>query len=338
MIIDMKVNASADEINFVCEKMGQYGYKPHVVRRGPNIRIGALGFSKNYGNLESLNGAPGVARLVRTEAYKLVGRDLNPEKTVVRVRDLEIGGEEFIVMAGPCSVETRDQLMETAQAVKGAGAQLLRGGAYKPRTSPYEFQGLEIDGLRMLAEAGRRTGLKVVTETVTAEDVDVVAKYADILQVGARNMQNFALLKKLGRADRPVLLKRGMSSTIKELLLSAEYIASYGNSQIVLCERGIRTFESSTRNTLDLAGVAMLRELTHLPIIVDPSHGTGRRSLIRPASKAAVAVGADGLIIEVHRRPDEAWSDGDQSMSPPEFTDLMDDLRRYVPLEARWLN
>jgi 3-deoxy-7-phosphoheptulonate synthase len=272
------------------------------------------------------------------QPYKIVSRELKSQKTVIRVGDLEVGGSEFIVMAGPCSVETREQLMETAQAVKRAGAQVLRGGAYKPRTSPYDFQGLEVEGLKLLAEARSRTGLQIVTEVVSAEDTEVVAEYADILQVGARNMQNFALLKRLGGAGRPVLLKRGMSSTIKELLLSAEYIASHGNNQIILCERGIRTFETSTRNTLDLAAVPLLNELSHLPVVVDPSHGTGRRSLIRPASKAAVAVGADGLIIEVHPRPHEAWSDGPQSLTPSDFAEIMAELRSYVKLESRYLN
>ena len=241
-------------------------------------------------------------------------------------------------MAGPCSVETREQLMETAEAVKKAGAQVLRGGAYKPRTSPYDFQGLEVEGLKLLAEARERTGLKIVTEVVTTEDTDIVAEYSDILQVGARNMQNFALLKRLGKVRKPVLLKRGMSSTIKELLLSAEYIATHGNDQVILCERGIRTFETATRNTLDLAAVPLLNELSHLPVVVDPSHGTGRRSLVQPMAKAAIAIGADGLIIEVHPRPQEAWSDGPQSLTLPMFADVMNDLRRYVALESKYIN
>jgi 3-deoxy-7-phosphoheptulonate synthase len=241
-------------------------------------------------------------------------------------------------MAGPCSVETHDQLMETADAVKKSGAHLLRGGAYKPRTSPYDFQGLEVEGLKLLAEARDRTGLKIVTEVVTTEDTDIVADYADVLQVGARNMQNFALLKRLGQVKRPVLLKRGMSSTIKELLLSAEYIASHGNDQIILCERGIRTFETATRNTLDLAAVPLLNELSHLPIVVDPSHATGRRSLVSPMAKAAIAAGADGVIIEVHPRPQEAWSDGPQSLTPAMFAELMEELGKYVSLESRYIS
>ena len=272
------------------------------------------------------------------QPYKVVGRELQQAKTIVRVGDLEIGGPRFVIMAGPCSVETREQLMETAEGVKAAGAQVLRGGAYKPRTSPYDFQGLEVEGLKLLAEARERTGLKIITEVVTTEDTEVVAEYADILQVGARNMQNFALLKRLGRVTKPVLLKRGMSSTIKQLLLSAEYIVTHGNDQVMLCERGIRTFETATRNTLDLAAVPLLNELSHLPVVVDPSHATGKRSLVRPAAKAAVAIGADGLIIEVHPRPHEAWSDGPQSVTPQMFAEIMEDVRRYVAMESRYVN
>ncbi|HET9533203.1 MAG TPA: 3-deoxy-7-phosphoheptulonate synthase [Blastocatellia bacterium] len=339
MIIAMKSDATEEQIDQVCESIRSYGYTPHLIRGEERVVIGAVGRGDNKDHLQSLRSSPGVADVVPIlQPYKIVSRELKPQKTVVRVGDLEVGGSEFIVMAGPCSVETRDQLMETAEAVKRAGAQVLRGGAYKPRTSPYDFQGLEVEGLKLLAEARRRTGLKIVTEVVSAEDTEIVAEYADILQVGARNMQNFALLKRLGGAGRPVLLKRGMSSTIKEMLLSAEYIASHGNDQVILCERGIRTFETSTRNTLDLAAVPVLNELSHLPVIVDPSHGTGRRSLIRPASKAAVAIGADGLIIEVHPRPHEAWSDGAQSLTPTEFAAVMADLRNYVRLESRYLN
>lgn len=270
--------------------------------------------------------------------HLLVSRDIKRESTVVTVGDLEIGASLFVIMAGPCSVETPEQLFETACAVKGAGAHVLRGGAYKPRTSPYDFQGLGHEGLKLLADARELTGLKIVTEILSPEDVDLVSRYADILQVGARNMQNFALLKRLGTACRPVLLKRGMSSTIHELLLAAEYIASHGNDQIVLCERGIRTFEPATRNTLDLAAVAVLKEMTHLPVIVDPSHGTGRRSLVRPMAKAAIASGADGLLVEVHPRPEEAWSDGPQSLTPLDFAEMVRELHGYAKLESRTLN
>jgi 3-deoxy-7-phosphoheptulonate synthase len=339
MIIAMKSDATEEQINEVCESIRRYGYKPHVIRGEERVVIGAVGHGDNKDHLQNLRSVPGVADVVPIlQPYKIVSRELKPQKTVVRVGDLEVGGAQFIVMAGPCSVETRDQLLETADAVKKAGAQFLRGGAYKPRTSPYDFQGLEVEGLKLLAEARERTGLKIVTEVVTTEDTDVVAEYADVLQVGARNMQNFALLKRLGQVKRPVLLKRGMSSTIKELLLSAEYIASHGNDQIILCERGIRTFETATRNTLDLAAVPLLNELSHLPVIVDPSHATGRRSLVQPAAKAAMVIGADGLIIEVHPRPQEAWSDGPQSLTPAMFTELMEDLGRYVGLESRYIS
>jgi 3-deoxy-7-phosphoheptulonate synthase len=269
------------------------------------------------------------------QPYKLVSLETKQERTKIRLGDFELGGAELVVIAGPCAVESREQLMEASEAVMRAGARMLRGGAFKPRTSPYDFQGLKEDGLKLLAEARERTGLRIVTETVTAEDVDLVAEYADILQVGARNMQNFALLKKLGCANRPVLLKRGMSATLKEFLLSAEYIASSGNEQIILCERGIRTFETATRNTLDLTAIPVLKRLTHLPVMVDPSHGTGRRDLIRAASKAAVAIGADGLMIEVHPRPDKALCDGEQSILPAQFAELMVELRAYAGLESR---
>jgi 3-deoxy-7-phosphoheptulonate synthase len=339
MIIAMKSDATEEQIKEVCDSIIRYGYKPHVIQGEERVVIGAIGHGDNKDHLQNLRSEPGVADVVPIlQPYKIVSRELKPQKTVVRAGELEIGGSQFIVMAGPCSVETREQLMETAEAVKQAGAQVLRGGAYKPRTSPYDFQGLEVEGLKLLAEARERTGLKIVTEVVTTEDTEVVAEYADILQVGARNMQNFALLKRLGRVGRPVLLKRGMSSTIKELLLSAEYIASHGNDQIILCERGIRTFETATRNTLDLAAVPVLNELSHLPVIVDPSHGTGRRSLIRPLAKAAIAIGADGLIIEAHPRPQEAWSDGPQSLTLPMFADLMSELDKYVRMESKYIN
>ncbi|HMG36875.1 MAG TPA: 3-deoxy-7-phosphoheptulonate synthase [Blastocatellia bacterium] len=339
MIIAMKSTATEAEIEEVCDTIRRYGYKPHLIRGEERVVIGAVGHGDNKDHLQSLKSAPGVEDVVPIlQPYKIVSRELKPTKTVVHVGDLEIGSAQFVVMAGPCSVETRDQLMETADAVKKAGAQVLRGGAYKPRTSPYDFQGLEVEGLKLLAEARERTGLKVVTEVVTTEDTDLVAEYADILQVGARNMQNFALLKRLGKIGRPVLLKRGMSSTIKELLLSAEYIATHGNDQVILCERGIRTFETMTRNTLDLAAVPLLNELSHLPVVVDPSHGTGRRTLIKPTAKGAVAVGADGLIIEVHPRPQEAWSDGPQSLTPEMFSEIMNELRPYIEIGDRRLN
>ena len=269
--------------------------------------------------------------------HRIVSREARPESTRVRVGAVEVGGTEFVVAAGPCAVESREQVLETAHAVAGAGARILRGGAYKPRTSPYAFQGLGEEGLELLADAGRAAGLPTVTEVMTAEDVPLVARWADALQVGARNVQNFALLKALGAAGKPVLLKRGMSTTVDELLHSAEYVAAHGNPNVILCERGIRTFETATRNTLDLNAVAVLKERTHLPVLVDPSHGTGRRDLVAALSKAAAAVGADGIIVEVHPRPEEALSDGPQSLRPEQFADLMRDLAGHVAVEGRTL-
>ena len=269
--------------------------------------------------------------------YPLVARNGRAETTRVRVGGVEIGGEEFVVAAGPCAVETQEQIRATARAVALSGARLLRGGAFKPRTSPYSFQGLGQEGLRLLAAAGRESGLPVVTEVLSAEDVPLVARHADVLQVGARNMQNFALLKALGTAGRPVLLKRGLSATVEEFLLAAEYVVCHGNPDVVLCERGIRTFETATRNTLDLNAVAWLKTATHLPVIVDPSHGTGLRHLVLPLSKASVAAGADGLIVEVHPSPAVSLSDGGQSLTPEDFSGFMGELGRCVPFEGRTL-
>jgi 3-deoxy-7-phosphoheptulonate synthase len=283
--------------------------------------------------LESLEAMPGVEGAVRISApYKFVSREFRKEQTVVRVNGTEIGGNEFVVMAGPCSVESETQIMEAAEGVVAAGAKLLRGGAFKPRSSPYDFQGLEIEGLKLLRKAKEATGLSIITEVMSDRDIPLVAEYADILQIGARNMQNFSLLKGLGHCGRPILLKRGMSSTIKELLMSAEYVVAHGNSEVLLCERGIRTFETATRNTCDIAAVALLKELTHLPVIVDPSHATGKRSLVPALSRAAVAIGADGLLVEVHPWPEKAMSDGAQSLHIPEFRKMMQELRPYIAL------
>jgi 3-deoxy-7-phosphoheptulonate synthase len=267
--------------------------------------------------------------------YKLVHRPENSGGTIVRVGNVEIGGGEFVVAAGPCAIESREQILETAALVTAAGARLLRGGAFKPRTSPYSFQGLGLKGLELLEEAGVATDTPTVTEVLTPEDIPAVAQSADALQVGARNMQNFALLKALGSAEKPVLLKRGLSSTIEEFLLAAEYIIAHGNPNVVLCERGIRTFETATRNTLDLGAVALLKNITHLPVFVDPSHGTGRRELVAPMARAAAAAGADGLIIEVHPNPDQALCDGPQSLTPPQFAGLMSSLRALLPALGR---
>ena len=270
---------------------------------------------------------PPVILVKHAQPFRLASRESHPESTIVTAGAVSIGTGALAVMAGPCSIESRQQIRETARRVKAAGADMLRGGAYKPRTSPYDFQGLGRKALEWLAEAGRESGLPVVTEVLSPEDVDLVAEYADLLQVGARNMQNYALLRRLATATKPVLLKRGPSATIQEWLLAAEYLLSGGNLQVVLCERGIRTFETATRNTLDLAGVALVKQLTHLPVIVDPSHGTGKRALVAPASRAAAAVGADGLLIEVHPCPGRALSDGEQSLHPAEFAQLMGTLR-----------
>jgi len=288
--------------------------------------------------LESLEATPGVERAMRISApYKFVSKEFRKGRSVIKVNGCEIGGGEFVMMAGPCSVESEKQIMETAEGVAAAGARILRGGAFKPRTSPYDFQGMELEGLKLLRKAKQRTGLGIITEIMSDRDVEMVAEYTDCMQVGARNMQNFALLKSLGGCGRPVLLKRGMSSTIKELLMSAEYIVAHGNPNVILCERGIRTFETATRNTCDIAAVPVLNELTHLPVILDPSHATGKRSLIPALSRAAVAIGADGLIVEVHPCPEKAFSDGAQSLTLADFARMMSELKPYIRLwkEAR---
>ncbi len=329
MIIVMKPGATKAEFNHVIERIKEYGFQAHPIVGTERTVIGCVGDERGKTQLQSLEVAPGVESVMPIlKPFKLASKEMRKERTVVRVGKYSIGAAQFVVMAGPCSVETREQILKSAEVVKKAGAQILRGGAFKPRTSPYSFQGLEEEGLKLLAEAREKTGMPFVTEVITPTDVALVANYADMLQIGARNMQNFALLKEVGRIKKPVLLKRGMSNTVKELLMSAEYIMSQGNYDVVLCERGIRTFEDYTRNTCDLSAVPALKELSHLPVIVDPSHGTGVRSLIAPLSKAAVAVGADGLIIEVHPNPEEAYSDGAQSLMPKQFEKLMDEVRK----------
>jgi 3-deoxy-7-phosphoheptulonate synthase len=333
MIISMRLHATQEEIDAVCQQITDYGYRVHTIQGDERCVIGAVGIGDVTACLESLQGMPGVETAVRISApYKFVSREFQPEKSAIRINGTVVGGGEFVVMAGPCSVESERQIMETAEAVAEAGAQILRGGAFKPRTSPYDFQGLEEEGLKLLRKAKERTGLDIVTEVMSDSDVALVAEYADILQIGARNMQNFALLKALGRAGRTVLLKRGMSSTLKELLMSAEYIVAHGNPNVILCERGIRTFETATRNTCDVAAVPVLNELTHLPVIVDPSHATGKRSLVPPLTRAAAAIGADGVIVEVHPQPEKAVSDGAQSLTLPQFRKMMADLQPYIQL------
>src|SRR5580765_3080869 len=283
--------------------------------------------------IESLEAMPQVEKAVRISApYKFVSKEFRREKTEIKVAGATIGGDEFVVMAGPCSVESEKQILESAEIVAKNGAKLLRGGAFKPRTSPYDFQGLEEEGLKLLAKARKITGLAIVTEVMSDRDVDLVAEYADVLQIGARNMQNFMLLKALGKCGRPILLKRGLSSTVKELLMSAEYIVAHGNPDVMLCERGIRTFETVTRNTCDIVAVAVLNETTHLPVILDPSHATGKRSLVPPLARAAVAIGADGIIVEVHPQPEKAISDGAQSLNPTQWANMMQDLQPYIAL------
>jgi 3-deoxy-7-phosphoheptulonate synthase len=329
----MRLHATKEEIEAVTQRIQDFGYKVHSIQGDERVVIAAVGVGDVTACLESLEAMPGVENAVRISApYKFVSKEFQSRRTRIAVNGLEIGGDDFVVMAGPCSVESEKQIMETAEAVAGAGARILRGGAFKPRTSPYEFQGLEVEGLKLLRKAKEQTGLAIITEIMTDSDIEVVAEYADLFQVGARNMQNFALLKSLGRVKRPVLLKRGMSSTIRELLMSAEYIVAHGNPNVVLCERGIRTFETATRNTCDVAAVAVLNELTHLPVILDPSHATGKRSLVPPLARAAVAIGADGLLVEVHPCPEKAFSDGAQSLTIPQFRAMMEDLKPYIRL------
>jgi 3-deoxy-7-phosphoheptulonate synthase len=333
MIISMKLHASKEEVAQVRARIEEFGYKVHSIEGEERVVIGAVGVGDVTQCLESIEAMPCVERAVRISApYKFVSREFRPTKTEIKVRGATIGGSEFVVMAGPCSVENERQILESAEIVARAGAKLLRGGAFKPRTSPYDFQGLEVEGLKLLDKARKATGLGIITEVMSDRDVDLVADYADILQIGARNMQNFALLKTLGKCGRPVLLKRGMSSTVKELLMSAEYVVAHGNPNVILCERGIRTFETVTRNTCDIAAIAALNELTHLPVILDPSHATGKRSLVPALSRAGVAIGADGLIVEMHPNPEKAMSDGAQSLDPMQFAKMMADLAPYIEL------
>ena len=327
MLIVMHKDATAAQIQAVADKIRELGLTPHTI---PGSQRTAIGITGNQGPVptELFEPLPGVAQAIPvSQPFKLVSAEVKPERTVLDIGGATIGGETLAVMAGPCSVESEAQILACARVAKKAGAQFLRGGAFKPRTSPYDFQGLKEDGLKLLAQAREETGLKVVTEVMSPGSVDLVARYADMLQIGARNMQNFTLLEAVGEAKRPVLLKRGLSATIKELLMAAEYIASRGNYQIVLCERGIRTFETMTRNTLDLGAVTVLKHLSHLPVIVDPSHGIGLRYGVIPLARAGIAVGADGLMIEIHPEPEHARSDGPQSLTLPMFEDLMEQVR-----------
>ena len=334
MVVVMQERASEAEIQAVIAQLIEMGFDVHRSTGSSRTVIGAVG--NGNGDPQLLEVQPGVHEVLRiTEPYKLASRTFKPDNTVVAVGDVRIGGDEVIVMAGPCSAESEEQVETTAAAVKRAGAKVLRGGAFKPRSSPYSFQGLGEAGLRMLRSAADRHGLKLVTEVMEIGQIEMIERYGDILQVGARNMQNFSLLRELGHSRKPVMLKRGISATIEEWLLSAEYVLAGGNTDVMLCERGIRTFESYTRNTLDISAIPVVQKLSHLPILVDPSHGTGRRDKVAPMARAAVAGGADGLLIEVHCDPDHARSDGAQSMFPAQFERLMAELRIIAPAIGR---
>ena len=339
MIIVMKKGASKNQLADVKQRIKDLGYKPHVIHGETRNVVGAVGDERGKSVLQSIESMPGVENVVPIlKPYKLASKEIKLERTAVEIAPgITVGGDQLIVMAGPCSVESEAQILETARAVKAAGAKALRGGAFKPRSSPYSFQGMEEDGLRLLAMARAETGLPIVTEVVNPRDVDLVAKYADVMQVGARNTQNFALLKMLGKLDKPVLLKRGMATTIQEFLMSAEYILSEGNQRVILCERGIRTFETATRNTLDISAIPVLQEQTHLPIIIDPSHATGHASLVPSMCYASVAAGCDGLIVEVHPHPETAASDGPQSLRPAEFQEMMVKLAEFAKVAGKKL-
>jgi 3-deoxy-7-phosphoheptulonate synthase len=326
MIIVMKQGATQAQVTNVTARIEQWGCQAHISEGEERTIIGIIGNGRplDRAPIERLSGVERTVPILRP--FKLASRDFHPKDTVIDLNGVSIGGDQIVVMAGPCAVESREQLLETARVVKAAGAKVLRGGAYKPRTSPYSFQGLGEEGLKLLAEAREETGLLIVTEVMEPDLVPLVSSYADILQIGARSMQNYALLHAVGEAQKPVMLKRGMMSTMEELLMSAEYILSHGNNRVMLCERGIRTFEPYTRNTLDVSAVPMLKQLSHLPVIADPSHGTGKWELVEPVTRAAVAAGADGILIEVHPHPAEAMSDGAQSLKPERFATLMSHL------------
>jgi 3-deoxy-7-phosphoheptulonate synthase len=339
MIIVMQAGATKRERDDVIRKIKELGYKPHVIHGTTRDVIGAVGDERGKVVLQSIELMEGVENVVPIlKPYKLASREVKKETSLIKISDtVTIGGKDIIVIAGPCAVESEEQIIEVATAVKEAGAKMLRGGAFKPRTSPYAFQGMKEEGLRLLAKAREVTGLPIITEVVNPETAELVAEYADILQIGTRNSQNFELLKKLGQIKKLVLLKRGMSMTIQELLMSAEYILSEGNQSVILCERGIRTFETATRNTLDLSAIPVLKQKTHLPVVVDPSHATGNYQYVAPMSFAAVAAGADGLIVEVHPDPEHASSDGPQSLKPENFAAMMAKLRQFAEVSERSL-
>ncbi len=339
-IIVLKPGSTDDDIKHVVKKLESKGLKAHISKGTERTIIGVIGDTSRVTEdeenaIRAIEAVENVMRIIKP--YKLASREFHKEGTIIDVKGNKIGGEKIQVIAGPCSVENRTILLTIAEKVKEAGATFLRGGAFKPRTSPYSFQGLGEEGLQILKEASQQTGLPVVTEVMDPRDVEIVSRYADIIQIGARNMQNFRLLLEVGQTDKPVLLKRGLSGTIKEWLMAAEYIMSRGNHQVILCERGIRTFETATRNTLDLSAVPVLKKLTHLPVIVDPSHGVGKWDLVIPMARAAVAAGADGLMVEVHTNPEEALSDGEQSLKPNLFRELIEDCNRVAQAVGRTL-
>ncbi|MEJ5198127.1 MAG: 3-deoxy-7-phosphoheptulonate synthase [Anaerolineae bacterium] len=337
MVIVMKHGATAGEISFVINQVEAYGYRAHLSQGTERTIIGVVGDDRPLEN-HNFELLPGVEQVVRIlQPFKLASRDFHPENTVVDVRGVQVGGQRLVIIAGPCSVESRSQLLETAWAVKEAGATILRAGAFKPRSSPYSFQGLGEVALELLAEAREETGMPVITEVMSVEQVPLVSKYADVLQVGARNMQNFPLLQAVGRTRVPVMLKRGLMNTVQEWLLSADYILSGGNRQVMLCERGIRTFETATRNTLDINAIPLVKGWSHLPIFGDPSHGTGKWDLVAAVGRACIAAGADGIMVEVHPEPAKALSDGAQSLKPERFAELVNSLRQIAPAVGRTL-
>lgn len=335
MVVVMDLAAGPEQVEAVQQRLEQHGFEIHFIRGVKRLVIGAVGDRRAISSL-GLETIPGVEKVIPImKPYKLVSREAKGEGSQVRVKNTVIGGSELVVIGGPCAVESREQMLAAAQAVALAGATILRGGAFKPRTSPYSFQGLELEGLKLMAEAAAAAGLASVTEVLDEESLAMSLEYVDMIQVGARNMQNFRLLRAVGRCGRPVLLKRGLSATIEEWLMAAEYIASEGNENVVLCERGIRTFENATRNTLDLSAIPVVKGLAHLPVIVDPSHATGDRRLVAPMARAAVAAGADGLLIEVHPDPRQALCDGPQSLDPDEFENLMESLKMIAAAVGR---
>jgi 3-deoxy-7-phosphoheptulonate synthase len=338
MIVVMKQNSSADQVEEVVKRVEELGYKVHLSRGEARTIIGIIGADDYMIQQDTFEVLDGVEKTVRImQPYKYASRDFVQSSTTIPVNGISVGGERIVVMAGPCSVESREQILETAHAVKEAGGSVLRGGAFKPRSSPYSFQGLGEEGLKYLAEAREQTGLPIITEVMSTEDIELVGEYTDIFQIGARNNQNYPLLKAVGKTSKPVFLKRGISGTIQELLMGAEYILSNGNMQVMVCERGIRTYETATRNTFDINAIPVLKQLTHLPVVADPAHGTGQWEYVSPIAKAAVAAGADALMIEVHPNPSKAWSDGAQSLTFKRFDSLMKELRLIASAVGRQL-